>query len=224
MQINISKQIVVVIWIASTLFSIPIMISTVFSTAYHKRLDKHVNVCYSKFEETWQLSYLFISLFVFYLLPCLLLFFFYGSIVYVIKKRDVNYLTASERFSETSHGTKEYDSSVIESDSANKTTLGNRSRTNHSLKVANQKDIIGLLIVMAFLIMLLHLPFRVFSIWAALASKEQLIGLGINNYYALLNFCRVAFYMNSAINPIFYHILSSKFQKALKESLRVTRK
>ncbi len=224
MQINISKQIVAVIWIASTLFSIPIMISTVYSTAYHKRLKKHVNVCYSKFEETWQLSYLFISLFVFYLLPCLLLFFFYGSIVYVIKKRDVNYLTASERFSETSHGTKEYDSSIIESGSANKTTLGNKSRTNHSSKVANQKDIIGLLIIMAFLIMFLHLPFRVFSIWAALASKEQLIGLGINNYYALLNFCRVAFYMNSAINPIFYHILSSKFQKALKESLRVTRK
>ena len=224
MQINISKQIVIVIWIASTLFSIPIMISTVYSTAYHKRLKKHVNVCYSKFEETWQLSYLFISLFVFYLLPCLLLFFFYGSIVYVIKKRDVNYLTASERFSETSHGTKEYDSSIIESENANKNTLRNRSRTNHSSKVENQKDIIGLLIIMAFLILLLLLPYRVFSIWAALASKEQHIGLGINNYYAFLNFCRVAFYMNSAINPIFYHILSSKFQKALKESLRVTRK
>lgn len=228
--------VVIVIWIISTLFSLPIMTSTVYSTGYHKQLGKQVNVCYSQFKEPWQLTYLFISLFVFYMLPCLLLFFLYGKIVYVIKNRDVKNLTANASESRSltiNRGTasNKYNPSPNETDVILKLGDANskKSKKNAKLNVkeakntpgaTNQKQIIILLIIMMFLILLLLLPYRVFSLWTAMATKKQLINLGINNYYSILNFCRVTFYINSAINPIFYHILSSKFQNAFKNVLR----
>lgn len=39
------------------------------------------------------------------------------------------------------------------------------------------------------------------------------MSLGIDGYYALLYFCRVMLYLNSAINPILYNLMSSKFRE-----------
>ncbi len=217
-----SRRILVVsIWIVSTLFSLPIMISTVYSTKYHNRFNTNVNVCYSQFIEAWQQTYLFISVILFYLLPCFLLFFLYGSIINVIKNLNADDLIASGNESKPNKYKLDLaNCGVDETNAIIKVDFSVAAIPKNKSKASNQKEIITLLSIMAFLIMLLLLPYRVFSIWAAFASKEQLIGLGINNYYGLLNFCRVAFYMNSAINPIFYHILSTKFQKAFRNVLK----
>lgn len=232
--------VVILIWIISMLFSLPIMTATVYSIGYHKQLGMRVNVCYSQFKEPWQLTYLFISLIIFYMLPCILLFVLYGKIVYVIKNRNVKNLTASRQSSTEYRSSTKVDrysvardaNSLIETDAilkldANNQDIENTMKIkNNNQKSANkppqinQKQIIILLIIMMFLILLLLLPYRVFSIWAALATKQKLIKLGINNFYSILNFCRVTFYINSAINPIFYHILSSKFQNAFKNVLK----
>ncbi len=189
------------------------------------------------------------------MLPCLLLFILYGRIVYVIKNRDVQKLTATGKnkynnstqsslstfhSKSTKYNVEKQSLDLNETDvilklgtnidsiNANKKSLLSKKQSikNKSLKKTtqhqpmNQKQIIILLIIMMFLILLLLLPYRVFSIWAALATKQQLNNLGINNFYSILNFCRVTFYINSAINPIFYHILSSKFQNAFKNVLK----
>lgn len=64
------------------------------------------------------------------------------------------------------------------------------------------------------------LPYRVFSLWMAQASKQQLEKLGLVKYYNIITFCRLAFYTNSALNPIFYHIISTKFRAAFKRYFR----
>lgn len=86
----------------------------------------------------------------------------------------------------------------------------------------NQKQIIILLIVMMLLIFICLLPYRVFSLWMATATKTQLNKLGVINYYNIITFCRVAFYTNSALNPIFYHIISTKFQTAFKKFFKLS--
>ena len=99
----------------------------------------------------------------------------------------------------------------------------NENKKNyHQLPQINQKQIIILLIIMMLLIFICLLPYKVFSAWLVLADKEKLKKLGMVNYHILLTLCRVAFHTNSALNPIFYHILSTKFQNAFKKFFGLT--
>lgn len=77
-----------------------------------------------------------------------------------------------------------------------------------------------LLVVMMMSIFICLLPYRVFSLWMARASRQKLERLGVVNYYNIITSCRVAFYINSALNPIFYHIISTKFRAAFKRYFR----
>lgn len=56
------------------------------------------------------------------------------------------------------------------------------------------------------------LPFRALIVWIILAPHEEVMSLGNEGYYSLLYFCRIMFYLNSAINPILYNLMSSKFR------------
>ena len=52
------------------------------------------------------------------------------------------------------------------------------------------------------------LPFRLLT----LISVEDSEDLSPEMYYILVNFCRVMVYLNSAVNPILYNLMSSKFR------------
>lgn len=65
-------------------------------------------------------------------------------------------------------------------------------------------------VVLAFFICLF--PFRVFTLWILIAPAESVVELGMEAYYNILYFCRIMIYINSAINPILYNIMSSKFR------------
>lgn len=66
-------------------------------------------------------------------------------------------------------------------------------------------------VVVAFFVCLL--PFRALTLWIILIAPENFImDMGIELYYNLLYFCRIMIYLNSAINPILYNIMSSKFR------------
>lgn len=65
-------------------------------------------------------------------------------------------------------------------------------------------------VVVAFFICLL--PFRALTLWIIIVPSESVTNIGIEAYYNLLYFCRIMFYLNSAINPILYNIMSSKFR------------
>lgn len=42
--------------------------------------------------------------------------------------------------------------------------------------------------------------------------EEKFYALGVEKYYNILYFCRIMVYINSAINPILYNLMSSKFR------------
>lgn len=243
--------VVILIWVISTLSSIPIMIATSFKQGYHRSLGTYVNVCVVGTGQKWQLIYLYISLFLFYLLPCFSLFILYGNIVFIIKNRNGKKSFCSLTTQQSDHSNHNTSMSIILKDASNLITESreikiedlneskslefikldtNKRASNKSsinsikfhknsihLPQINQKQIIVLLIVMMLLIFVCLLPYRVFSLWVATASKMQLYQLGVVNYYNIITFCRVAFYTNSALNPIFYHIISTKFQTAFKK-------
>lgn len=65
-------------------------------------------------------------------------------------------------------------------------------------------------VVLSFFLCLI--PFRVFILWIIIVPDETVKRLGVEKYYNILYFCRIMVYLNSAINPILYNLMSSKFR------------
>lgn len=76
-----------------------------------------------------------------------------------------------------------------------------------------RKQVIFMLgtVVLSFFICLL--PFRALTLWIIAVPQETLLSLGIEGYYNLLYFSRTMHYLNSALNPILYNLMSSKFRE-----------
>lgn len=60
-------------------------------------------------------------------------------------------------------------------------------------------------------------PIKVFFLWIVTMSDDIFDVIDNETYYLLLYFCRVMFYINSAINPILYNIMSSKFREGFRK-------
>lgn len=57
------------------------------------------------------------------------------------------------------------------------------------------------------------LPFKVLTLWIVTWPTEVFDVISQETYFNLLYFARIMFYTNSAINPILYNIMSSKFRR-----------
>lgn len=76
-------------------------------------------------------------------------------------------------------------------------------------------------VVLSFFICLL--PFKALTLWIIVFPPETILSLGIDGYYILLYFCRVMLYLNSAINPILYNLMSSKFREGFVKLLKINK-
>ncbi|XP_019769416.1 thyrotropin-releasing hormone receptor isoform X2 [Dendroctonus ponderosae] len=65
-------------------------------------------------------------------------------------------------------------------------------------------------VVTAFFICLS--PFRALTLWIIFSPPGSNFRMGLDNYYKILYFSRIMFFINSAVNPILYNIMSSKFR------------
>lgn len=91
--------------------------------------------------------------------------------------------------------------------------LTTRTNTVPSQSVAKyRKQVILMLgtVVAAFFICLL--PFRALTLWIIVAPAGSSFELGFERYYNILYFSRIMFHINSAVNPILYNVMSSKFR------------
>jgi hypothetical protein len=72
-------------------------------------------------------------------------------------------------------------------------------------------------VVLSFFICLL--PFRALTMAVIVFPPEYITSLGVENYYNLVFFCRIMLYLNSAVNPILYNLMSSKFREGFRSLL-----
>ncbi|XP_013783951.1 growth hormone secretagogue receptor type 1-like [Limulus polyphemus] len=82
-----------------------------------------------------------------------------------------------------------------------------------------RRQVVMMLVAVVLSFFLCLLPFRVFTLWIIVADPTDVQKLGMEVYYNLLYFCRLMLYTNSAINPILYNLISSKFRDAFLRSL-----
>lgn len=57
------------------------------------------------------------------------------------------------------------------------------------------------------------------TVWLLIANDEQVHSLGMETYYNLSYFGRILIYLHSAINPIAYNLISTKFRRAFSAFL-----
>ncbi|KAK3918706.1 Thyrotropin-releasing hormone receptor [Frankliniella fusca] len=86
-------------------------------------------------------------------------------------------------------------------------------KATETSNVRARKQVVLMLgtVVMFFFICLL--PFRVFTIIIIFMSTETFSKLGFENYMIVLLICRMMLFLNSAINPILYNLMSTKFRE-----------
>ena len=90
-------------------------------------------------------------------------------------------------------------------------------RTSLSLKLRRQ--VVIMLCIITSLFFLCLLPFKVVSLWTIYAPRQEIERLGLEGYLNLLNFSRVMYYINSAINPVVYNLISTRFRNYFKHSI-----
>lgn len=123
-----------------------------------------------------------LSISVFFVLPLAILLILYALIAKTLMDHP-NIMTSSKHCSIPSHSVIKYRKQVV-------LMLGT--------------------VVLAFFVCLL--PFRALTLWIIVTPADSVMKLGFEGYYNLLYFSRIMFHINSAINPILYNIMSSKFR------------
>ncbi|XP_043796296.1 orexin receptor type 1 isoform X2 [Apis laboriosa] len=86
-----------------------------------------------------------------------------------------------------------------------------RGSSNNLLKYRKQVMLMLGTVVLCFFLCLL--PFRALTLWILVVPIKVILDFGIERYFTLLYFCRVMLYLNSAINPILYNLMSTKFRE-----------
>lgn len=95
------------------------------------------------------------------------------------------------------------------------------SSSGHVVRYRKQVILMLGTVVLSFFVCLL--PFKALTLWIIVFPPETIMSLGLDGYYILLYFCRVMLYLNSAINPILYNLMSSKFREGFMKLLKINK-
>ncbi|XP_049305168.1 thyrotropin-releasing hormone receptor-like, partial [Bactrocera dorsalis] len=187
-----------------------------------------VAVCFTSAETFWSAFFFIACIAIFFILPFIVLVLLYVAIAYKLLRRNIDFhrpTTAAAHVRSTTN----LSSVILRQQSLNKLPLqmtrsdtdNNRSGTLNIGASAQQlrtgmrkhrKQVIFMLVAVVASFFLCLLPFRAFTLWVIAASTEDIAALGIDGYYGVLYFCRIMLYLNSALNPILYNLMSSKFR------------
>ncbi|CAK1541200.1 unnamed protein product [Leptosia nina] len=165
------------------------------ATFTHERYDDgtEVPVCLTQADTFWSALFFILIIAIFFIIPLGILLVLYSVIAKNLMENPV----------------------LIAHNSKNNNNAGNVLRY--------RKQVILMLgtVVLSFFICLL--PFKALTLWIIVFPPETIMSLGIDGYYILLYFCRVMLYLNSAINPILYNLMSSKFREGFVKLLKVNK-
>lgn len=186
-----------------------------------------VAVCFTSADTFWSAFYFIGSITIFFLMPFAILVLLYTAIAYKLLRRHSEFQRPSSpqnNANNTAATTTTTGTTTVavnaNTTSPSKPSLANRRGTtanvnshpqNNNLRKHRQQVIFMLVaVVSSFFVCLL--PFRAFTLWVIASSEEDVVSLGLEGYYNILYFCRIMLYLNSALNPILYNLMSSKFR------------
>ena len=82
-----------------------------------------------------------------------------------------------------------------------------------------RERVLRMMVTVVVLFYLCVLPMRSLAVGLVFGSADSLESLGFQGYLNLVNMCRLLTFINSAVNPIIYGLMSSKFRCAFRAAL-----
>ena len=80
----------------------------------------------------------------------------------------------------------------------------------------SRKQVVTMLVTVVVFFFACMMPFKVLTLWLTALPVDVFDVIDLETYFILVYFSRVMFYINSAINPILYNIMSSKFREGFR--------
>lgn len=165
-------------------------------------------VCTTAADGFWPILYFVGTITVFFFVPFGILVLLYAAIAYKL-------LRPNSAFHRPTSPQPQQAATTTATGSATGTTTtstkGNSHQQSNGMR-KHRKQVIFMLVAVVSSFFVCLLPFRAFTLWVITASSEDVERLGIAGYYNLLYFSRFMLYLNSAMNPILYNLMSSKFR------------
>ncbi|XP_039962092.1 uncharacterized protein LOC120775783 [Bactrocera tryoni] len=225
-QCGVTHQLFTLILIFLLFVSPIVLIATFRMERYYD--DTVVAVCFTSAETFWSAFFFVACIAIFFLLPFIVLVLLYVAIAYKLLRRNIDFHRPTTAAAHV-RSTTSLSSVILRQQSLNKLPLQmTRSDTDNNRSSAlnigasaqqlrtgmrkHRKQVIFMLVAVVASFFLCLLPFRAFTLWVIAASTEDIAALGIDGYYGVLYFCRIMLYLNSALNPILYNLMSSKFR------------
>ncbi|XP_041347371.1 QRFP-like peptide receptor [Gigantopelta aegis] len=84
-------------------------------------------------------------------------------------------------------------------------------------------QLVSMLVGIIVLFFVCLLPFRIVALWMVFAPSEEINKLDLEHLINLMAFVRILIYVNSAGNPLIYHMFSQKFRKAFNKAVQCSR-
>uniref|UniRef100_A0A0C9QBK4 GHSR_0 protein n=1 Tax=Fopius arisanus TaxID=64838 RepID=A0A0C9QBK4_9HYME len=84
--------------------------------------------------------------------------------------------------------------------------------TADSYHTRARRQVVLMLLTVVFSFFICLAPFKIFTSYIVLAPTEDIDAIDLDTYFNILYFSRVMCYLNSAINPILYNLMSSRFR------------
>ena len=95
----------------------------------------------------------------------------------------------------------------------NQTLMSNVSlTTDNNNNLQSRRQVTAMLAVVIVVFFMCLLPFRVLQLWIIFIPETVFNVLGQTGFYSILYSFRILLYINSAVNPIIYNAVSSKFR------------
>ncbi|XP_077576938.1 thyrotropin-releasing hormone receptor-like [Stigmatopora nigra] len=190
-----AKKIILLVWALTSIYCIMWLFLSDTQTLVY---DNAVLVsCAYKVSRSQYLPIYFIDFAFFYVLPLMLATVLYGLIARILILTPLP-ADPKESTSRWGRGTSKIGGRSI------------RASSNSSSTAASRRQVTKMLAVVVILFALLWMPYRTLVVVNSFLDKAYL-----DNWFLL--FCRLCIYLNSAINPVIYNVMSQKFRAAFKK-------
>ncbi|XP_034189629.1 ecdysis triggering hormone receptor isoform X5 [Osmia lignaria lignaria] len=94
------------------------------------------------------------------------------------------------------------------------------SNTSDTYHARAKRHVITMLMSVVLSFFLCLTPYRILIFYIIVAPAEQIAAIDRDTFFAFLNFSRIMFYLHSAVDPILYNLMSSKFRRGFLQLCR----
>ncbi|CAH2285747.1 thyrotropin-releasing hormone receptor [Pelobates cultripes] len=202
--ISRAKKIIVFVWAFTSLYCMMWFFLLDLNTTIYK--DATVVNCGYKVPRSYYSPIYLIDFAVFYAVPMTLATVLYGLIARILFLNPIP--------SDPKENSKTWRNDSTHQNKTYNSKLSSRCSNN---TISSRRQVTKMLAVVVILFAFLWMPYRTLVVVNSFLSQPYL-----ENWFVL--FCRICIYLNSAINPVIYNLMSQKFRAAFRKLCKCKKK